>query len=284
MRSIFLFYSLFSFYCINAQTWFAPIGSQWYYDRNQFGAEPPSPEYGVIMATDTLDFQGKKVLKIGGGADCGMLFGDVYLWQNGLKTWAWTSSTQTFKLLYDFGLAPGDTLMSWSNFSFGPDYYVRMVVESISIENYMGQLRKVQHLKQISNGSYYWNAKIYEGIGSAGFLFPQYGGCDPAIGQLLCFSPGNAPVPCLVTTNEPTEKTVLNVWPNPGSDQIQLSVNRPKGQITITDLLGRQQYCQPATTENIRINCSDWPAGIYQIRAQWPDDRYQIVRWLKTDR
>lgn len=60
--------------------------------------------------------------------------------------------------------------------------------------------------------------------------------------------------------------SVNAVFPNPANDLIEVSLSQlVKGDLTITDMLGREVYQEKINTNNVRVNVSTLPIGCYNL-------------------
>ncbi|MEK6615582.1 MAG: PKD domain-containing protein [Bacteroidota bacterium] len=60
--------------------------------------------------------------------------------------------------------------------------------------------------------------------------------------------------------------SVNSVFPNPSNDMIEVSLSQlTQGEITITDMIGREVYQEKINTNNARVNVSTLPVGCYTL-------------------
>lgn len=66
-----------------------------------------------------------------------------------------------------------------------------------------------------------------------------------------------------------TNQQSLTLYPNPVSDFLSISFNKPAGLVKILDLTGRTVYeNSDISGSNIRIDCTNFPSGIYFVSLQ----------------
>jgi len=172
-------------------------------------------------------------------------------------------------LLYDFSAAVGDTLESGN--------CVRDTVVSIDTL-YLGNMpRKRFHLPLIHPNVEI--STLVEGIGSTLGLYWQPCNVipDPQL-QLQCYSQDgnylqfdpNFDCSSLVTANEPIQKDVFAIYPNPFTDEIEIHFKGTSpGAVTISianivgEFVFEKQLPSHASVENISL--PDLPPGIYVV-------------------
>lgn len=113
---------------------------------------------------------------------------------------------------------------------------------------------------------------------ASGFLTPANNSNGPAFGLYVALPAGGALVPLAVITNvglaEGLENATLAAWPNPASDELNVSINTTQARniaATLVDMAGRRVLDVPTTDliagENrLRIGLNDVPAGAYTLR------------------
>ena len=69
-----------------------------------------------------------------------------------------------------------------------------------------------------------------------------------------------------------SSETELEVYPNPASELLNIKMAQPtaeKSMVIVTDITGREvnriQLPPFSGEQNVTLQVSDWPAGIYQI-------------------
>lgn len=176
---------------LSGQTYFAPIGTKWFYMRYQFGPWPPSTPFAVVEAVDTATVQGKPCIVLAGGADCGTLPPKMYIHlENGRASFT-TNANDPFLPLYDFNAGVGQTFTTCTPFG---ENCAKFRVTAVETQVVGTQELQIQHVT-LDSGYLSWGQQIIQYAGSSGFLFPQTGACDPELGGLLCFYNGSFSYP-----------------------------------------------------------------------------------------
>ncbi|RYZ52170.1 MAG: T9SS type A sorting domain-containing protein [Sphingobacteriales bacterium] len=78
----------------------------------------------------------------------------------------------------------------------------------------------------------------------------------------------------------------VNVFPNPGSNTVKLTFSNParKTAIALINTLGQQMMSLPEVNGNeVEINTSQLPSGLYIIRIQGENGYEKSVRWMKVE-
>ena len=65
--------------------------------------------------------------------------------------------------------------------------------------------------------------------------------------------------------NETAENSILSVFPNPTTGNINVLLNGEQNTITVTNLLGEVIYSQATTSKNLNIDLSSFADGIYML-------------------
>src|SRR5690606_1491992 len=90
-----------------AQEWF-PVGASWYYNQILWGI---GESYTYFEVTGEIDVQGKNCKVISGACSCGDPSYIGYFYQAGDQAYVFDGEADSFKILYDFSLVPGDTMI-----------------------------------------------------------------------------------------------------------------------------------------------------------------------------
>ncbi len=198
----------------------------------------------------------------------------------------------SFRVLYDFSLQPGDTLISafpldilmnyWPTLPMESKAAAYLVVKIDTVEIDSRDLRKMI-VEPLSGGDY--GREIIEGIGGSEFFMP-YHTCGLCSGSfqgyrgLRCYeSPGlvykTDPLPCdAVTVITATEEyldhhVTLEVYPNPSSGRVW--IRNPKDKVnakdvTIYNLQGRKLHLSISSTAPDELIVDFVTPGIYMVR------------------
>jgi len=63
------------------------------------------------------------------------------------------------------------------------------------------------------------------------------------------------------------EKTLLSIYPNPASTFLNINAHLPINQITITSLLGQTVYTQNYNANEVQVDVSALPSGVYFVKV-----------------
>jgi len=64
----------------------------------------------------------------------------------------------------------------------------------------------------------------------------------------------------------PTQE-VFNIYPNPATNELQITANSPIKQVTISNLLGQTVYANAFDDKNVQVSITTLPAGVYVIKV-----------------
>lgn len=129
-------------------------------------------------------------------------------------------------------------------------------IRAINGPVYAGQLTRNQTGDMLVSGS-------YEGALQYGdATLPAVGNADAFIGKWT---------PLVTSTTAPADSSsLLKVFPNPASNQFEISADLPLQLIRIIDQQGKTCY---SATDTTPVQTSSWPAGAYRILAHTRDGR-----------
>ena len=108
-------------------------------------------------------------------------------------------------------------------------------------------------------------------------------------GPLRCYSDAqieymtdeNTPCELVLGTAEVQNSFDLQIWPNPGSDQLKINLRSSADmRIEIHSFLGEVLRSERDINDQIEIETSDLPAGIYSIHLI-DGERRSAVKWIK---
>jgi hypothetical protein len=262
-----------------AQEWF-PVGASWYYNQVIFFE---GDTYSYFQVTGETVIQGKNCKVINGSCNCGDGVG-TYLYQEGDKIFAFDFETDTFRLLYDFTLLPGDTIKYMGRSWIEADGY--FVIDSITNFQAGSQNLRVQHLTSLHAG-YEWGSRIIERIGATGCLYPQVSFCDPSTGGLRCYEDDETgllnfqtpPRPCnrsYIDVKEPPEAIAVKVYPNPATRSVHIQSEKSIERIILFNNLGIPVYHTSSIDDtDFEFNASLFPGGLYHFQIMLGD--HQMV-------
>jgi hypothetical protein len=70
---------------------------------------------------------------------------------------------------------------------------------------------------------------------------------------------------CNVGINENTSADYFNVYPNPAANTITVEFNNIISSLKITNMLGQEVYSSEPSSDNLTIDISEFPSGIYSL-------------------
>jgi hypothetical protein len=265
-----------------AQEWF-PIGANWYYNQVDFLLMGERFKYFEVTGDTTI--QGKYCHTIEGECECSEFALVNYLHVDGEQIFYFDEVSSAFRILYDFGLAPGDTLKYFS-YNHGETQYV---LDSITTLDINGYALRVQHFQYV-NGIWELGDKVFEFIGSNRCLYPLIGVCDPGTGGLRCYEDGilglykfiDIDIPCdyKTTATVDLQQPSVKVYPSPAHDYFIIEAERPMSQLEVINIHSGSVLFQSTPVQHTaRIDRRDFPAGTYLIRIRLDNDS---VQYLKT--
>ncbi len=211
-----------------------------------------------------------------------------YLREDNKRLFYRTSLDKPEKLIYDFGISEGDTvivygLSDWTNYNMDKFIYK---CDSIRTRDYYQIQRNVYYLWPIIGDTpEYW----IEGIGGTSGLLHHYDGKVGGDGfKLSCVKFENNYIyridtsgPCIKLALENSEYSSdkLSVYPNPFNDH--LTIDRLPNEILsfeIYDINGRLIFQDNEyTTGSITINTADIKPGLYLLRVRDTDSGQTIT-------
>ena len=224
---------------------FAPIGAEWYYEKN---ASFNPPVFGYLkhkcIKDSTIEGQTVKVLEVSYAMNnyTTHALGHEYLLQKGDTIYYWKSGE--FHLLYNFALQKGDSLLLYSemrnqckektNYGWNKvDSTFYQTINNVKLKGYT----TVGIQGSIWGFDYF---PTIETIGNLGYLFPQNLFCGfydgfTQIGSLRCYTDDslgffqfNERMRCDSTTNYPVgvelfaRQHLFQLYPNPATHEISV--------------------------------------------------------------
>lgn len=225
--------------------------------------------------------------------------GDTVFYQN---------DSGRFSVLYNFGAVIGD---SW-NLGIDSSEFTqcsRSVVKvfntsSILIGSHSHRVIYTHDSTNVTVGlnpfdSPYQYAKLIENIGSMVYLFPEYKNCNPSLSidfstySFSCFydgfndysvvSPGECANPFHVGITEPADDKDFNLYPNPATDNITISVNNSFGlKVSVYNVLGELMFSEIPQNATFDLNIAGLNPGIYFISIDNKSGQKQVKRFVKN--
>lgn len=266
---------------LQAQNWF-PTGASWYYNQIiLFQGET----YSFFEVTGDTIIQGKACKVINGGCNCGIPGVGSFVYEEDDKIFAYNFEADTFRLLYDFNLLPGDTLIFEGDpLGAGDGIFLIDSVTYIQV----GSLNlRVQHITTLSF-NVVWGDEIIERIGSNGCLYPQDGVCDPLTGGLRCYEDPDIGLinfqsperPCnyiSTGTTQILEEPSMNVYPNPTTSAFRIDSKQIIEKIELFNSLTILSYQNLSIGINhIEIDVGFLPPGFYFIKITTRDNMFKV--------
>ncbi|MBV6484616.1 MAG: hypothetical protein KFKLKKLM_01126 [Flavobacteriales bacterium] len=280
MRIFIFTFILFVSNCCLAQNW-AENNAVWHYE--QINIQPPFDEdynkFSTIGDTLILGEPAKIILEERVTLN-DTVANEIFMKSDSNRVYLFDSISNSFKLIYDFGALPGDTIEV-----FCPerllDSTVTIVVDSVSTININGSILGVQHVRPLYFGGYYdMSGTIIENIGWTGFMFPLSTLADPPYGgELRCFQddvigfykPSVVDCDYLETGIESINNSNnINIYPNPANDVINVSVAKELDlknvALTLVDISGRTVLTQTIKSTETTVDINYLQKGVYLLK------------------
>ena len=289
---------------------FAPPGATWYYSFSNFSIE------GYVEITyvkDTtiqgVEAQELKITKTIYNFVTGEMVDDLfdgfeYVYSDDDHVY-WSIDNE-FKVLYDFTVQTGDTVLTYEKV-FGGDYegdcdpFGRSLVTETGLETINGTELRWYMIQSFENSPVYFSGKIYERIGNLGYLFGMPGGCDIIYEEirnpLRCYSddvfpqyknPGyQGECDFVVGISEITKNDLgLVFYPNPASDFVNVAVaeNVKVARVRVYEVSGRVVLEQainglPLGKGGLRgIDVRNIKPGMYLLEVETRDGLREVKR------
>lgn len=282
-----------------SQTSWAPEGALWHYTYYVGG-------WSVITSYMTMTSVGDTIIE---GNNCSVLNlvgpGDSIPWHNEFYYTYESNDTvylydgTQFRVLYNFNVNPGDSFESYGPQTIGlcfDDSTTMVVVDSVGIETVNGVSLKyiIVHTPEIDwgfqNCSWVEFYKIYQRIGSLGYMFPAKicGADGECVSDLRCyedpqfgFYTTNVADSCTheegVGVKEIDYTDLIKLYPNPIIDHFSVEFKEtPKdAALLIFSVEGRLIKQLSLTDKLTSIDFSDTKKGCYILRISLGKELYQ---------
>lgn len=203
-----------------------------------------------------------------------------YLWYDDSKIYRYSESKDSFFLLYDFDLTPGEILtidLGFRSEELGSDAArVRYLITDINYEEWNGVVLRVQQVEKIDDPGtelFVFGERLIEGIGSESYFVPYSQG-DEIWANLKEAVFESGPVfetnACIGSSTEEAWSTVptLNVTPNPFTNEFHIELPDQKNGVgdryylSIINLLGAQVFAKEHQAGEL-VDFSDLENGLY---------------------
>lgn len=287
-----------------AQHEFAPIGAEWYYNK-QRSYNPP--KFGFTKLTSIKDsvIENKKVRVIevidAPNDSTRTIEGYEYLHQNGDTIWYWKGGQ--FHMLYNFAMQKGDSILLYSEMlnRCGENPYGWNRVDSVFTRTFNEIELKSYYTLPINNSVWEFSNYSFEIFGNLHYLLPQnsnciYDGID-WYGPLRCYSdPINGILitqknfKCDSTTTYPLRVKAfqntdfLTIYPVPVECELTIqfqnnSLTNKNVELEIIDTRGisiRRYKCAID-----KIDVSDLPNGTYFLILSLNNKHIDYEKFIK---
>lgn len=276
---------------------FLQQGNQWIFEYNVY--EPlPDPLVSQTIETITIDSDtlinnlpySKLIASL--PAPCGIFNETEFLREEGSKIFRLSQDlTQEF-LMIDFGETTGYEILYEAG--VGDIDTGTVIVDSFGIEVLNdGSQHEVQYVRILNNGSFDDDAqyKVYKHIGFVqnGLLFPNLGTglCDGMEDiQLRCyiseqdtihFQQMDCYASDLIDATNEVEKEIINLYPNPTNDFINIPSN-----LRVIEIVNANGQKQISFEEGSILDLRKCQSGLYIIKFSSPDrDKMYIGKVIK---
>ncbi len=306
---------LFAAIKINAQTTFAPAGSEWY-QRQPYGAYHCYYSADTIIAGTACRIIIREALTADPAYSMGLRVNNLstlYVYNTPDTVFLYNTFFHCFTPLYVFNVNDGDTIrlpiipLDVDMLTYaGTDSTFSLRIDSVRMKTYDTANLKTIYTHSIgnrdSNYVYNYSGQIY--TDSQGVYAERIGG-------ITCgFIPRGAPyvnilddhlqyADSLRCYNDPTlsvkliagicgipptqvlpvgETESVSLYPNPAHDQLTIITPFAIGNMQITDITGQIVYTHEYNTLKVQIDVSEMPMGIYFVQLTEISTGQRITR------
>jgi hypothetical protein len=283
-------YFIFSILCLGqissfAQTIeFAPEGSVWKYQRQEGGWGPPVIDYVEVRYTDNILVDSILCKRLVAPE------GDYYIYQDGDRVYHRRDTASQFKLLWDFGVMPGDSFLIYSNSAYAPEREIKFVCtgRDTILENNM-PLPRI-NLTMYCGGTWVQPITVNPRYGPMydghcpDYMFNSYNYCIIDVGYgftLLNYSDNTfaTVINCSVSTTDLGAPPNISTAPNPTTGWVQLLGLPNDATIHCYDTFGRL-VTVPSDSSNF-VDLSSCPKGVYILDLRVSGQSFQRVKVIK---
>jgi hypothetical protein len=292
----------------HAQNEFAPIGAEWYYNK-QHNYNPPEAGYIKITSIKDSIINTKKVrvLELIYAPDdtTQIVEGYEYIHQSGDTIWYWKN--EQFHLLYNFAMQKGDSILLYSEMenNCGENPYGWNNVDSTFTRTINDIELKAYYLKPLEGSQWEFSNYIFEIIGSLDYFFPQNSFCGIydiiTIGPLRCYSD---PVHGILITSQPDMKcdstytytdpvnaaffikrtSSFSLYPNPAFNKLSIKgfdFNIPNGNVEIKIINTKGHVIKKYETDMETIDVTGLVRGTYFLIITINEKIIDYERFIK---
>lgn len=289
------------------QNW-ATKGTTWHYTRSQeYWFRPVSSAKNMYehssmtsLGDTVIDGIDCRILQVNNPDSCNPLIGNIYAYQENQKIYYYLQDSGYFTKLYDFSLQVGDSMKTMTR--LGP---ITTYVDSIKILNIGDTTVQQQFIHYKTTGVMDAADRVFfshpknelfniEGIGNSfNFFYWWFGLChNVRVSNLRCFESenlnyhyssewiSNCDSTFYYGENSIAEKEEFEIrlYPNPGTNELNLKTNARFKTISIYDVHGNLVFSSKFSKT---LQLGHLPTGLYLILCQGEHARYQS-RWLKN--
>lgn len=256
-----------------AQAWF-PEEATWHYSQGHIGW-PFEQGYQFFEVLGEIAIQGKMCKEVRGTCACSP-YGNVnYLCPEGDRVFRYDMEGDSFSILYDFTLQPGDSLalaLEHYDMSFYLlDSVTQIIVNGIPV--------RVQHFTYIKGSIAEIGLVTYEFFGNNQCLYPQIGVCDPGTGVMRCyedflfglqmFNGFEQECDAIISSAQEPVAALFEVAPNPASDYIELKIDGNVQDLAIVDIItGKVTWYNHSELIPHTIDLTQFAPGTYLVQAR----------------
>ncbi len=269
---VILFLLTFSSYAVSAQ--YFEVGMKWTYLHAVGGPPAAYWKFNTIEIVGDTIVDGEKRFVLDGGCNCTPNQIKMISQENQKVYYYWNGEK---RLLYDYSLVAGDTLMVKAPDTEGMPDSLFVYIESVTTKNIGGQDYQVQ----ITDPDYFtgfgsdWGDNFIEGIGSYYWcLFPQEGLCEEG-SFLRCVTYADGTTikftdepDCYVLGTDDIELSGISIQPNPMDNRFFIeNPDNHSFAIQIFNQQGQLMFAQKEIrSANQEVITKDWATGTYLVR------------------
>ncbi len=287
MKPFFIFLAFFFAFesTIQAQSIeFAPEGAVWTYSRREGFWGPPM--FSIVQVTYNQDVVVNSIV-------CKEFLaaeGNYLIYQSGDKVFNSWDYGNTFHLLWDFGVMPGDTFTvpmrdSWQQM-YGNTSYVCTGRDTAMVNGELLPRIYLNNLCSSSAGKLVVNPRFgpmyIPDQGCPEYVLPSWPGCltDQASSVLLSYQDNVFPpvTGCPTIEDEPVPVYVI-ASPNPTSGQFTLTNLPENARVRVFDCFGRA-VALPTNASNL-LDLSNNPNGVYLVDIQVDNVKNHRIKVVK---
>lgn len=266
-------FALLACFRSDAQTWF-PEEATWHYSQGNIGW-PYQQGYQFFEVLGEISVQGKVCKEVRGTCACSPYGNINYLCPEGDKVWRYDMEGDSFSILYDFTLQPGDSLpLALEHYDMS--FYLLDSVTQIIVN---GVPVRVQHFSYIEGSIAEISSVTYEYFGNNQCLYPQIGVCDPGTGVMRCyedflfglqmFNGFEQECDAIISSTADPGVALLEVSPNPASDYIEVKADGSLQELTIVDIVtGKVIRRDHSELIPNTIDLTQFAPGTYLLQAR----------------